>query len=267
MMHLAFTKMAGTGNDFIVIDNCNSRFNGDDSTLIARLCSRRTGIGADGLILAHRSATRGAEVRMIYYNADGRRASMCGNGARCTAAFAHAQGWVTVDRFNLASDQGVHPVAVEGNRIALTMTTPTLLHPHPGVLEESRWTEGGFINTGVPHYVIFADEIERIDVNAVAPVYRQHPAFPEGANVNFAARTDQGLSVRTFERGVEAETLSCGTGCVAAALLAGCAGLARSPVAIETRGGTLEVRFDENWSHVVLAGPAEIVYTGEIEIV
>jgi len=259
-----FFKMAGTGNDFIVIDHRQKHFDSGNASWIASLCARRTGVGADGLILVESAASAEADVRMHYFNADGHRASMCGNGARCTARLAHHLGMVTGNRFTLLSDEGLHPVTVFENRVALTMTAPTGLNLTPGVLENPRWREGGLIDTGVPHYVIFVDDVSGLDIEQIAPPYRRHPAFPEGANVNFVSKTGSGLSVRTFERGVEGETLSCGTGCVASALLAARAGLVQSPVSIETPGGQLEVQFDAHWSRVILAGPARIIYSGQI---
>lgn len=263
MSDLRFWKMTGTGNDFIVLDNRNHAFDGGDAARIARLCARRTGIGADGLILAEQGET--APVRMRYFNADGLPAAMCGNGARCTARFAFEQGWTQGEAaFTLQSDQGLHAVRVGDEQVALDMGTPRLLDPHPGVLQEPGWTELGLIDTGVPHYVIQVPDVDAVDLEAVAPFYRHHAKFSQGANVNIVTVHDQGITLRTFERGVEAETLSCGTGCVAAALLVHRAGKARPPVEVHTRGGDLVVEFDEAWTGSRLSGPARFVYQGLI---
>ena len=263
MTECRFWKMAGTGNDFIVIDDRDHAFPGDNQALIARLCARRTSVGADGLILAQQGEE--VPVRMRYFNADGLPASMCGNGARCTARFAFERGWTQGrSAFTLQSDQGLHAVRVEGENVALDMGRPRLLDPAPGVLREPGWTEGGLIDTGVPHYVLFVPDLDAVNLEAVAPTYRHHAQFPQGANVNIVTVEPGGIRLRTFERGVEGETLSCGTGCVAAALLAQRAQRVQPPVAVQTRGGDLVVDFDPEWTWSRLTGPARFVYQGII---
>ncbi|MCK5147686.1 diaminopimelate epimerase [bacterium] len=263
MKSIHFTKMTGAGNDFILFDNRDNIFSGNENYLFARLCERRKGIGADGLILVEHGLT--TPVKMRYFNADGNQASMCGNGARCTAQYAFLNGWVSSAAFELESDEGMHSVKIDMKKVALTMLPPYMFVPKPGILTDTSWKEGGSINTGVPHYVIFVPDVNDIDVSRIAPYYRHHKSFPQGVNVNFVSKVDKGLEIRTFERGVEAETLACGTGCVAAALLASYGLEIVSPVDISTRGGELQVSFDPQWENITLIGPAVIVYRGIID--
>jgi diaminopimelate epimerase len=260
---LRFVKMEGTGNDFIMIDNRKGRFTGRETAFFAFLCRRRFSIGADGVVLVERGKT--CPVRMRYFNSDGRPASMCGNALRCTALYAFEKGWVKKPAFDVEAPDGIHPVRVRrsGNGITVRMAPAFGFRTGLGIVRDAAHREGGFVNTGVPHFVVFTDAIDRVDVQAAAPVYRHHAAFPEGANVNFVQTMEDGsIAVRTFERGVEGETLSCGTGCVAAALVA-CKSEGRtSPVTVRTRGGTLFVSFNAGWTRIDLTGPAGIVFEG-----
>ncbi|MBN2201705.1 diaminopimelate epimerase [bacterium] len=262
---IPFTKMSGTGNDFIVFDNRDGRFTGEESSFFAAVCRRRHSVGADGVILADRGAS--APVRMRYYNADGGAAAFCANGARCAARFAFEKGFTEEHRFILEASDGNHAMEVLPDTVRLRMAEPVAYTESPEMARDSRFRDAGFINTGVPHLVLFLDDaaaLEALDVESEAPFYRRHPAFPGGTNVNFAARTAEGeIRVRTFERGVEGETLSCGTGCTAAALIASRAGRAAAPpVSVRTRGGLLTVDFDPHWRTVVLSGPAVTIFEG-----
>lgn len=257
---IPFTKMSGTGNDFIVINNRTHLFSGREEVLFQRLCTRRVSIGADGLILVETADQ--SPVRMRYFNADGRESTMCGNGARCTAFFAFDNGFVDKRDFTLEAADGLHPVVVSESGVRLKMTTTGGLRTGLGILQESSLSEGGFIDTGVPHFVVFADDIESLDVENLGSRYRHHSAFREGANVDFVRVSDEGIDVRTFERGVERETLSCGTGCVASALVASKMHGIVSPVSVNTRGGILCVTFDDAWDQITLEGSVNIVYEG-----
>jgi diaminopimelate epimerase len=263
---IPFTKMSGTGNDFIVFDNRDGRLNGTESAFFAALCRRGISVGADGVILAERGGS--APVRMRYFNADGGEAALCANGARCTARFAVEKGFTADRRFALEATDGTHEVEVGPDEVRLRFAPPRDLRTPVGLTGDGRFREGGFIDTGVPHLVLFLDDpsaLETLDVAAAAPFYRHHPAFPAGTNVNFvAAGGDGSIRVRTFERGVEAETLSCGTGCAASALIASREGLAESPVRVRTRGGSLLVEFDPGWRNVFLSGPAVVVFEGSL---
>jgi diaminopimelate epimerase len=261
-----FTKMSGTGNDFIVFDNRSRIFSGEESEFFAAICRRRISIGADGVILLDEGIH--APVRMRYYNSDGKEAAMCANGARCSALYAYRKRFIRKDRFALEASDGPHEVKVNGERVRLQLAKPKNFETGFGIVREKGLREGGFLDTGVPHFVLFTDdpaELDRLDVEALAPFYRNHPVFKEGANVNFVQRIDgPAIRVRTFERGVEGETLSCGTGCVASALIASKTFGIPSPVRVETRGGGLNVEFDDGWSKVFLTGPVRMVFDGTL---
>jgi diaminopimelate epimerase len=259
-----FTKMSGTGNDFIVFDNRDGRFTGEESAFFSAVCRRGLSVGADGVILADRGSS--APVRMRYFNADGGAAAFCANGARCAARFAFEKGYTGERRFILEASDGDHEMDVRPETVRLRMAVPAGLNLSPGLIVDPRFRVAGFVNTGVPHLVLFLEDesaLEALDVAAAAPFYRRHPSFPGGTNVNFAARTSNGaIRVRTFERGVEGETLSCGTGCAATALIASAEGSVSPPVAVHTRGGLLTVEFDPQWKTVILSGPAVFVFDG-----
>ena len=257
--------MTGTGNDFIVFDNRNGRWSGRERAFFASICRRHESIGADGVVLIERGGA--ASIRMRYYNRDGREAPMCGNAARCAALYAVRKGMVRSPSFVLEASDGAHPVRVAGRRTVTVRMRPAEGYGTGlGIVREPEFSEGGFIDTGVPHWVVFVPAAERVALSAVAPYYRHHPAFPEGANVNFVeVRGGNRIAVRTFERGVEDETLSCGTGCVASALIVSRTHGYSSPVRVETRGGILTVAFDEEWRSIDLTGSAEVVYEGVLE--
>jgi len=262
---IPFTKMSGTGNDFIVIDNRSKYFTGHEGQLFSRLCQRRVSIGADGLILVEEGMR--APVRMHYYNADGHKASMCGNGARCVGFFVKNQNWMSENHFTLETDGDLHEVTVKDHDVNLRLPAPSQVQLNVGILEESSWIEGGMINTGVPHYVIFVKDLDSIPVNDVGSRYRNHKKFPGGINVNFVQNLSYDtLKIRTFERGIEQETLSCGTGSVASALLASKHYGFSSPISVLTEGGTLVVAFNTDWSDISLAGAVDIIYEGLFDL-
>jgi diaminopimelate epimerase len=259
MMILTFNKYQGTGNDFIIIDNRDSRFNSSDTKLINRLCDRRFGIGADGLILI--SNHRELDFEMKYFNSDGNLGSMCGNGGRCTAHFAFSSGIAGRNQRFLAFD-GIHEAVVEKEIVRLQMGD--VFKPE---LVENNY----FINTGSPHYVIFTENIDKTDVAVEGKKIRNSPLFaPGGTNVNFVELTSDGIYVRTFERGVEDETLSCGTGVTASAIASVLNGhFDTKTVSVRTRGGNLSVSLKTSGnsiSDIWLCGPATFVFKGEIEV-
>ena len=265
-MELHFTKMTGAGNDFVVLDNRGGQIF-LDRTAIRLICDRYRGVGADGLLLVERSDGRG-DYRMRYYNADGGEAEMCGNGARCFAKFVQRLG---AHGKEVTFETGAGLVLAqfeEDGEVSLRMGRP---HDRrgPDLLEAGgRQWEVYFLNTGVPHAVCFVEDFGSVDVVGVGRELRNHPAFkPAGTNVNFVQVLGRGLlRVRTYERGVEDETLACGTGVTAAVLIfAGIKGVA-SPVAVETKGGDiLKVRFDDVGENVELIGPAEFVFEGRMK--
>jgi diaminopimelate epimerase len=257
-MLLQFNKYQGAGNDFIIIDNRSHIINPEDSKLINRLCNRRFGAGADGLILL--SDYRDADYEMKYFNSDGKIGSMCGNGGRCAAHFALKHSIAGEKQKFLAYD-GIHKAEVTGDIVRLQMSD----------VKEYKTIDGNyFINTGSPHYVIFTIEIDMIDVNAEGKRIRWDPQFaPGGTNVNFAEINNNELYIRTFERGVEEETLACGTGVTASAIASVLKGhFDTTPVNVRARGGNLKVDFivkDEVITNVWLTGPATYVFEGKLE--
>jgi diaminopimelate epimerase len=256
-MTIHFSKYQATGNDFILIDNRKLTFPALDNALIARLCHRRFGIGADGLMLLQQHPEYDFE--MVYFNADGNLGSFCGNGSRSIVKFAERLGLATGSTCFLASD-GVHEATILKNGVRVKMSDVNKLIP----------TEFGlFLNTGSPHVVIAVDAIEYLDVDSLGKKVRHDPIFsPGGTNVNFAKFEGDKVLVRTFERGVEAETLSCGTGVVASAIAAAERGFL-TPVKVVTPGGNLEVSFlrnENHYSEIWLSGNALHVFDGDISV-
>lgn len=261
---LLFTKMVGTGNDFIFIDNREKKWTGEEADLFVRICRRRTGIGADGVVLVEKGEK--APVRMRYFNRDGSKAAMCANSARCTAYYAFQNGFVESPKFLLETEEALHEVWVQGTLVKLRMAEPKDLRTDLGIVCHPEFKEIGFLNTGVPHLVLLANpetDLNEVDIETLGPYYRFHPMFKEGTNVNFVQviQPDR-IRVRTFERGVEEETLSCGTGCVASALLLSRQLQSTSPILVETKGGDLTVEFDPDWKAVYLTGEVSLVFEG-----
>ena len=259
-MKLEFHKYQGTGNDFVIFDNRNGFFPKKNVELIGKICDRRFGVGADGLMLLEDAA--GFDFKMIYYNADGHPGSMCGNGGRCLVSFAHSKGLFDRDTVFQANGER-YTARMENDRVSLNMLDVEELQVFDGHV---------FLDTGSPHHVQFESDIKGLDVLSNGRKIRSGaPYHEEGANVNFVEQVnDDTFKVRTYERGVENETLSCGTGVTAVALASHFLGKTLSDkVRIQTEGGDLEVDFtSENgkFSNIVLTGPATFVYQGEIEI-
>lgn len=259
-MQLQFDKYQGTGNDFVLIDNRSGNIK-LSTAQIAFLCDRRFGIGADGLMLLEHA--EGYDFRMVYYNADGNESTMCGNGGRCIVAFAKKLGVVGNNASFIAID-GAHTATVnEDNTISLQMQDVQEI-----ILGEG-YTE---LNTGSPHYVVFVEDVKATDVFNTGRSIRNSERYqPKGINVNFVQRlADGGIHVRTYERGVEDETYSCGTGVTAAAIAASSNATGHTSTNIKTPGGNLQVSFDKkdanNIVNVILRGPATYVYSGSIAV-
>lgn len=267
---LSFTKMNGAGNDFVMVDNRSGKF-ALEGDRIARLCNRHRGVGADGLIAAEAPSSASAHLRMRYFNADGGEAEMCGNGARCFARFGARLLGVS-DSLAFETLAGTLTAALHGDQVQLAMSTPhgTALGTHLAVAGEELVVH--FLNTGVPHAVVFREDLAATNVRQLGAALRYHTHFaPKGTNANFAAiQPDGSLELRTYERGVEDETLACGTGVVAAALLHHLLQGAPSPVAVKVRGGdTLSVHFErtaETFQTVTLTGPADFVFDGTTQL-
>ena len=266
---LRFTKMNGAGNDFILIDNRTGDVHLDRSQ-IASLCDRHRGIGADGILLLERPSNH-ADFRMRYFNADGGEAEMCGNGARCFARFANKVAGAQ-RKISFETPAGVISAELVGDLVTLQMTEPTDLQLNiklPGANENKTVH---FINSGVPHVVIPVLQIDDVDVRQNGSAIRSHKMFsPRGANVNFIEkRGPKKIAARTYERGVEDETLACGTGIVASALIFAAIEKVNGPISVTARGGDeLQVGFeksDNQFHNVTLTGPAEFVFEGTLEI-
>lgn len=261
-MTINFAKYQGTGNDFILIDDRLEEFDLHNHALVARLCHRRFGIGADGLILLRYHET--SDFKMAYFNADGQPGSMCGNGARCLAAFARELG-ILHHKATFFAPDGFHEAHYEGSNVALSMKNVAQATHHP---------DHYFIDTGSPHYVAFAPNVQQLEVEAQGRAICHGPMYgQQGTNVNFVEMLGpHQIFVRTYERGVEAETLSCGTGVTASAIATAIAGqLPDGPHQIEvhTRGGNLAVsmvREGGQFTHLWLKGPAEKVFEGSLTV-
>ena len=269
-MIFPFTKMNGAGNDFVVCDNRNRTFHFDAET-VARLCDRHRGVGADGL-LAVEPAETGADFRMRYFNSDGGEAEMCGNGARCFARFAARLLPAVPEMISFETQAGLIRAKFRDGLVTVNMSDPHDLRP-PKAIGAGFPCVVHFINTGVPHAVVFVNDVEAVDVGILGATLRQHPAFaPKGTNANFAQVLSPGnLVLRTYERGVEAETLACGTGVCATALLHHIETGTPSPVSVKVRGGdSLQVDFertdDGEFQNVALTGPADFVFDGTLSI-
>jgi len=261
-MSLTFYKYSATGNDFILFDQRDWRFTGEETEFFRQVSQRRTAVGADGVLVV--GPDEAVDFRLRYFNADGTEAA-CGNGAR-TAAYFFVQTREVRGPVRFRFDGELYEAEVAGKRVKLLLPAAHDWRERLGVVQEPELREGGFVNTGVPHLVLFCENVAGVDVTTVGKKYRFHRALaPEGVNVDFVeVRGPQHLVLRTYERGVEAETLSCGTGCVAAALVAHRQAGARFPVTVETTGGLLRVHLDETTGRPALEGEVQFVFEGRL---
>ena len=259
-MEQTFFKYHGTGNDFIIVDNRKNIFPRNDNQLIQKLCHRNFGIGADGLMLLETSETY--DFKMVYFNADGNESTMCGNGGRCIVAFAHSLNIFDKKTVFEATD-GIHHARIDEQNVSLEMKNVTNVQNHKDYV---------FLDTGSPHHVEFTKDLSQIDIyNKGKEIRYGKPYFEEGTNVNFVQQIDKDtFKVRTYERGVENETLSCGTGVTAVALATDFLHLTNSGrINLQTLGGNLRVEFSKNdagYHKIYLSGPATFVFKGIIEI-
>ena len=266
-----FWKLEGAGNDFLGLDGRAGGFKLKRQQ-IADLCDRRRGVGADGVLVVEKPKVRGADFRMRYYNSDGGEAEMCGNGARCFALLARAVSGRKGNVLRIQTQAGLVTLQIRGQEVQVSMTEPTKLRLGRKLVVAGRKLAVDFLNTGVPHAVLFVRSVRSIDVAKQGRAIRYHSAFaPSGTNVNFVeiGRGNR-IHVRTYERGVEGETLACGTGVVAASILSNLRRGLRSPILVTTRGEDhLRVGFsmvNGQARKVTLQGPARIVYTGVIHV-
>ena len=260
MKKITFYKYQGTGNDFVIIDNRDNSFPIIDNTsIVNRLCDRKFGVGADGLILLMNDVN--SDFIMKYYNADGNESSMCGNGGRCIVAFAKYLGIIEKETSFFAID-GKHDAIIKDNWVELKMAD---------VDKIEAYHEDWILDTGSPHYIQFIENSNKIDVYEKGKSIRYNDRFSaKGINVNFVEIMDDKLSVLTYERGVEDETLSCGTGVTAAALIYGHLNPQKDNIDIHTKGGELKIKFNNHkngsFNNIWLCGPTELVFSGEIKI-
>lgn len=260
-MKIEFYKYQGTGNDFVILDNRNEKYSALGTEEVKKICDRRFGIGADGLMMLNNK--KYFDFEMIYFNADGRPSTMCGNGGRCLVKFAHLVG-IRKNTYHFVAVDGKHEADIDmQGSVRLKMQDVYSVDYHSGHV---------VINTGSPHFVKFASNVENIDVQETGREIRYSKEFrEEGINVNFVeAIGEDSIFVRTYERGVEDETLSCGTGVTASALMSAHNDKGFNRVEVRTTGGKLSVEFDkfddQHFENIWLCGPAEFVYKGEIEL-
>jgi diaminopimelate epimerase len=257
-MKITFSKYHGAGNDFILVDNRAKKYRLSTKE-IAELCHRRFGIGADGLMLLEKD--KASDFKMIYYNSDGKEGSMCGNGGRCIVAFAYEIG-IQKETYLFTATDGLHEAFFDKNKneVNLKMTD---------VDKIQKFTNDWFLDTGSPHAVEIVKNIDSINVAEEGKKLRYDTRFGEaGCNVNFVEINNGNLKIRTFERGVEAETLACGTGAVASAIIAHRLNSKQHKFSLKALGGNLEVTFENknnNYSNIWLKGPVKKVFSGNIE--
>jgi diaminopimelate epimerase len=268
MPAIPFTKMSGSGNDFILIDNREGIIPSDDLPRFTRqVCRRKLSAGADGLILVEPSEH--VDFKWRFFNSDGSVAEMCGNGARCVARFAQMNG-IAEEVMGFETIAGIIHARVQDDQVRIKMTDPCDLVPEAVLSTPAETVAYTAINTGVPHVVIEVEDIESVDVFAMGRRIRRHHQFePAGTNVNFLGLCPPGVArVRTYERGVEEETLACGTGIVAAALTLAERHQASSPVTMESKSGSrLKVYFAKTagqYHDIYLQGDARMIYQGQM---
>lgn len=264
-----FFKMTGTGNDFILIDNRKGLIDADHcGDLVRSACRHKLSVGADGMILIENDPE--VDFKWRFFNADASEAEMCGNGSRCAARFAYLTGIVAKKQMSFRTLAGIIRAELLGDSVKVQMTSPHSLKLDLRPEAEGRSFKLDFINTGVPHAVCFQDgenELESVDVQRWGRELRYHPIFqPAGTNVNFVSVMDtHHLVVRTYERGVEGETLACGTGAIASSLIAASRSRVLSPVEVKTSGGEfLTIHFDPEFKNVFLEGEAKVAYEADL---
>ncbi len=268
MLH--FHKMNGAGNDFVMLDN-RDRSLSLSGEQIAKLCDRHRGVGADGLLMVE-PAENGADFRMRYYNADGGEAEMCGNGARCFAKYASRLNNDSLEKLSFETIAGVIGAEFIGENVRINLSDPFDLEMNGEIELDGTPTTVHSVNTGVPHAIVLVDDLEAVEIVRDGAAIRYHDRFaPAGTNANFQLVHEPGsIAIRTYERGVENETLACGTGMVANAIVHHELTGTPSPISVKVAGGeTLEVGFERDgdaYTNVTLTGPADFVFEGTVEI-
>ena len=270
MNKIPFMKLSGAGNDFVIINNLNRNVDSTDKdfvNFVTKVCQRRMSVGADGILLVEPAAD--VDFRMRYFNADGGEVETCGNGARCISKFAYLNGLVT-EQMRFLTNAGVYESEIVGENVKVRMSDPTDIRINVPLRLADGVHTVGFANSGVPHVVFFVDDLEATDVFDLGQQTRYHNDFkPVGTNANFISiHSAELLDIRTYERGVEDETLACGTGSIASAIVSATLGKVTSPVSVRTASGVvLKIHFElENNAakNVYLEGDARVIYAGEL---
>ncbi len=269
-MVLQFTKMHGAANDFVMLDDRQGTIPWQDYVLMSLLAARRTGVGSEGIILIQHSNR--ADFRMRFLNPDGTEVDMCGNGARCAAWFAHKIGAAPRSMTMETSCGLLDAEIIDDCNVKVWMPEPTARSYGMAIYVDGNRIEGDYINTGVPHFVVRTQSPETVDIEALGRAIRLHPTFaPEGVNVDFVTQREANrISMRTYERGVEAESGACGTGAVAAVVTAVEAHAGTLPMAVRTGGGFI-LTIDADWRNnhctgLTLSGPVREVFHGTIDL-
>ena len=270
MNKIPFMKLSGAGNDFVIINNLSQVVDSTDSefmNFVTKVCQRRMSVGADGVLLVE--PNEDVDFRMRYFNADGGEVETCGNGARCISKFAYLNGIVS-KQMRFLTNVGIYEAEIVGDNVKVGMSDPTDIRINVPLRLEEGVHDVGFVNSGVPHVVFFVDDLETTDVFDLGQQTRYHDDFkPAGTNANFINIYSQELiEIRTYERGVENETLACGTGSIASAIVSASLGKVKSPVSVKTASGViLKIHFDlENDAakNVYLEGDARVIFAGEL---
>ncbi len=266
MKELKFIKMSGAGNDFIVIDNYNKKIN-LSAMQIEAICRRGFSVGADGLIMIEKSF-KNYNFFMRFFNNDGKESEMCGNGGRCAARFAYLKKHAGKKMEFMAKDGPHKAIIIKNNIVKLKMIEPFNIKLKIKLKIKNKIIVGNYLNTGVPHFVIFVNNLENFDVFNIGKEIRFHKFFaPQGTNVDFIQKINNIYFIRTYERGVEAETYACGTGATASAIIINKLKNEKSPVLLKTKGGLLKVyfkRYNFEYVDVWLEGPANVIYEGKL---
>lgn len=272
MNKIPFMKFSGAGNDFVIINNLENLVDSTDTNFVQKVCERRMSVGADGVLLVEKAdgiGTGRVDFRMRYFNADGGEVETCGNGARCISRFAYLNGIVT-EKMRFLTNAGVYESEIVGDNVKVRMSQPTDIRLNvPLQLKDGVHTVG-FANSGVPHVVFFVEDLDGTDVFDIGQQTRYHADFkPAGTNANFIRiQSSERLEIRTYERGVEDETLACGTGSIASAIVSAALGKVMSPVSVKTASGVvLKIHFDMSDGepkNVYLEGDARVIYAGEL---
>ena len=267
MDKIPFMKLSGAGNDFVIINNFAEIVDSTDTEFVKKLCQRRMSVGADGILLVEKADD--VDFRMRYFNADGGEVETCGNGARCISKFAYLNG-IASEQMRFLTNAGIYESEIVGENVKVRMSDPTDIRLNVPLQLDDGMHAVGFANSGVPHVVFFVEDLERTDVFNLGQQTRYHTNFkPDGTNANFIRVESPGLiDIRTYERGVEDETLACGTGSIASAIIAATLGKVVSPVSVKTASGiVLKIHFeveDGEPRNVYLEGDARVIYVGEL---